>query len=149
MVGTGEGGLPFRHPGRRNRAGLRIFWRPVFRRKSHAPERRARFGKLEADFRFARAHGAEENHVTLLFFLGPSVLQHHFTSAGHAGTDQDQGAVSVDGQRFSFFFEGMPLRVRSTNPDGDLHQHTLAAAAHRGCPRSVRGLYFCHSTSLG
>jgi hypothetical protein len=127
--------------------GIRVFRRPVFRRKRDAPERGTRFRKLQTDFGFACAHRAEEDDMTLLLFLSAFVLHDHFTSAGHSGVHQNQGAMCVDRQGFGFFFECIALRVLSANADADLHQHTLAATPHAGIPWCIRGL--CHTTSLG
>src|SRR5580700_11733468 len=66
-------------------AGIRVFRRPVFRRKRDAPEGGTRFRKLQTDFGLAPAHRTEEDDMTLLLFLGAFVLHGHFTSAGHPG----------------------------------------------------------------
>ena len=85
--------------------------------------------------------------MALLLFLGALVLHHYFATAGYAGIHQDQGAMRVDGQRLGFFLERIALRVLSANADGDLHQHSLAAATHRRCSSRIGGLR--HATSLG
>src|SRR5580692_10233878 len=65
--------------GSRDWAGIRVFRRPVFRRKRDAPEGGTRFRKLQTDFGLACAHRAEEHDMTLLLFLSAFVLHGHFT----------------------------------------------------------------------
>jgi hypothetical protein len=48
-------------------AGVRMLGRPVFGRKRHTPESRARNGKFQADFSFATTHRTEKHHMTFLF----------------------------------------------------------------------------------
>ena len=64
--------------------------------------------ELQADFGFAGANGTEKRHVAFLVFLRALVLQIGFGAAGETSGEQNERAVSVDGQCFGFFVDGLP-----------------------------------------
>src|SRR6266850_2356759 len=67
-----------------DRAGFGMLGRPVFGRKSHAPESGTRYGKLQAYFRLATAHRTEKHDMTLLFLFGHIVPHLDDAAAGNA-----------------------------------------------------------------
>jgi hypothetical protein len=141
-----DGTLFIAGPGTGNGAVLGAFGGPVFGREGDTPELRTWRGKLETDFGFVAADGAEKNDVALLFFRCALVLKLNFGAASEAGLNQDESAVGVDGEGLGFFFEFGALRVHSGQLDGHLHEHALAAAARAGVGRQDRRLR--HSSSL-
>jgi len=93
---------------------------------------RAGRGKFEADFSFIAANGTEENDGTFLFFSGAFVLHIDEAAAGQARLKKDQRAMSIDRERFGFFFERLALRILTVKADRDLHEDALAAALGAG-----------------
>ena len=89
---------------------------------------RAGRGKFKADFSFIAANGSEEDDGTFLFFRGAFVLHIDEAAAGHARLKKDQRAMSIDRERFGFFFKWLALRILAVKADGDLHEDALAAA---------------------
>src|SRR5579864_3913259 len=88
-----------------DRPRLRILGGPIFRGERHAPERRARLAKFQANLRFTGAHRAKENHLAFLLFLSAFVLHQNFVSADDARFHQDQGAVRINSEGVGFFLE--------------------------------------------
>jgi hypothetical protein len=127
-------------------AGFGMLGRPIFRGESDTPEIGNRRSELQADFGFAGANRTEEGHVAILVFLGALVLQIQLGAANEAGGEEDEGAVSIDGERLGFFVNLFALGVGATNADGDLHQDALAAPAGAGTYRCVGGV--AHTVSL-
>jgi len=112
------------------RSGSRfgIFWRPIFRRKSNAPELRTARGKFQSYFRFISADWPEKRNVTFLLFLSGVVAECQQAAAGDARLQQDQRAVRVYCQRVGLFVEWFALRIHPVNSNADLHQDALASA---------------------
>src|SRR2546423_2128409 len=124
-------------------AGFGVAGGPIFGREGDAPEARARFDELEADFGFAAPHGAEEDYVAFLFFFGALVYEEKLTTAGYARFHRDQSAVGVDGESLRFFFDSSALSIIAVNAHAERHQHALTAAlgcaAFRGMRTVLRG----------
>src|SRR5437016_14111236 len=97
-----------------NVAGLWALRGPIFRRKGHAPESRARRRKFQTDLRLAATHRTEKRHLALLFLFRFVVLHVNHCPAGQAGVKQDQGAVGIYGQRLRVFVEFSSFSVLST-----------------------------------
>jgi len=132
--------------GAREIAGFGMLGRPIFRRESDTPEVGNRRRELQADFGFAGANRTEEGHVAFLVFLGALVLQIQFGAAGEAGVEENERAVSVDGERLGFFVHLFALGVDAANADGNLHQDALATPAAAGTCRCVGSV--AHTASL-
>lgn len=120
-------------------ARFRMPGSPVFRRKSDAPEGRARSGEFEADFSLAAAHGTEEHHAALLFLFGAPVLKVNGAAAGDARFEQNERAVGVDGKSVREFLERLALRIGAANANSHLHENALTAPPGAGMGRLRHG----------
>jgi len=89
---------------------------------------RAGHGEFKADFSFIAANGSEEDDGTFLFFRGAFVLHIDEAAASQARLKKDQRAMSIDRERFGFFFKWLALRILTLKADRDLHEDALAAA---------------------
>ena len=106
-----------------------IFWRPIFRGKSDAPELGTARGKFQTDFTLIPADRPEKNDAAFLFFFCGVVAQHHQTAAGDAGLQQDESTVRIDCQGVSFFIEVLALCVDAVKANANLHEYALTSAA--------------------
>ena len=127
-------------------AGFGMFGCPVLRGEGDAPEVGSRRRELQADFGFAGANRTEEGHVAFLVFLRALVLQIQFGAAGETGVEENERAVSVDGERLGFFVHLFALSVGAPDADGDLHENALATPAGAGTYRCVGSV--AHTASL-
>ena len=108
---------------------LGVLRRPVFGRKGHSPEVRARCSEFDADFRPAAAHWAQKRYVAFLFFSSLVVLHVNHAATDYSCVEQYQRAMRVDRKSFRPLFEIVTLRILASNADANLHEHALAAAA--------------------
>ena len=106
-----------------------IFWRPIFRGKSDAPELGTARGKFQTDFTLIAADRPEKNDAAFLFFFCGVVAQHHQAAAGDACLQQDQSAVRIDGERICLFIEIFALCVDAVKANANLHEYALTSAA--------------------
>src|SRR6267142_2110782 len=97
-----------------DRAGFGMLGRPVFGRKRHPPESRARRGKLQAYFALAATHWPEKRDMTLLFLFRLHMPHLDDAAAGDACLKQHQCAVGVNSESRCEFLEVLALSVRAT-----------------------------------
>src|SRR3981189_900500 len=98
-----------------------MLWSPVFGWEGYAPEGRTGIGKFEANFGFAVTDWAQEHYVAFLLLFGALMDESQFAAAGNARGHEDQRAMGVNREGFSFFRERLVLRVRTGNAHGHLH----------------------------
>lgn len=103
------------------RAGFGMFGSPVFGWEGYAPERGPGIREFEANFGFSVADWAEEHYVAFLLFFGALMDKSQFAAAGNARGHEDQRAMGVDRESFSFLRKGLILRVRTGNTHSHLH----------------------------
>ena len=107
--------------------------RPVGRETTVQPKLRRRPSEFDTHLCQASIKSAQIGNPAFPFIQRFGVHQDHSLSQSYSVCQEYTGAMGTQGQREGLFLKSAPVSRFTTNNDGQVQQHSLAATRHAEC----------------